>query len=155
MEYLVKKDEKIEDVVFKEYDIGDLDYESPNKIIMFVDNYNKFSYDNQFGNCKVCTLQNLQTTYFNNPKKTLERLDELFDVAANLMFFTTFTKIEMVEEIKKIYEVVYIIKVPIGYEEGYQYHCGFLVNKYYDGQDDNVDLTFEERIKTEGVKLIS
>lgn len=152
MEKTVKIDEDIEDFIDEP---GELDYNSPNKLLIFVDKYNKFTYDNQYGNCKVCTLQNLQTAYLNNPTITKARLNELFNSVSKFMFFVTFTMLDVVNKFKEIYKVVYIIRVPIGYHGDYQYHCGFMVNTEYYGEDEEYELSFQERVEEEGVKLIS
>ena len=157
MEIIVKKDKKIKDLYneWLEYDENEkndynLDYEYPKKIVIYIDNYYKFAFDTHFGNCKVCILQNLQSCLQRNFDKTIERLDELFELINKLIFISTFTSTYIIEELSKVFKPLYITKVPIGYDEECQYHCGFLLNCDYPNKNE-----YLERIKEEKIELIN
>lgn len=107
---------------------GEYDYGHPAFLKVGISAMSSFDYYNVPGNCKVCVLCNMQNPVINHTAKTVERINELFtrNVMA-LAFMTTFTSKGAVTTLSKHFRLISEKKIPIGYGDGYQYHCTFLV----------------------------
>jgi len=102
--------------------------------------YHNITYINNSSNCKLFTLENLGGifNYIDKPG-LLKNFDLFLKRASGLMFFTNTNNIELVNKIKKHYKMIYCQEVPIGYNNGNQYHCGFLVDPNYPTYGKRID----------------
>ena len=135
----IKYDEPIQD----KYNYHEqIDYDRAKIIEVGTSSYESFYYTNNKGNCKVCTIMNLQSALEMNFIKTVERLKELFDSVSKLVFNCTFNDLNIINRLSKHFDLVYKVVVPIGYGNGSQYHCSFVTSGYYYDKD-----RYVERIK--------
>lgn len=142
----IKENEKIKDKYFP----NERCYEIPKKVKICIDHYRYFCFNNHRGNCKVSTMESLQEALSANSEKTLDRLNELFTCVHKLTFFATFNDIHYINILKNQFTILYNLKVPIGYNGDYQYHCMFISNSYYHDRDE-----YLYRIEEEKIELIS
>lgn len=130
----VKQNQTVKEVYDKK---GQYDYSNPNVVKVMVSGYSYFVYHNNPGNCKVCTISNLQSAMSGvEHVKVFDRIDELFKSSMKLVFRTTFTDAQSMEAVAKRYKLLYKVKIPIGYGNGMQYHCAFMIgNVQYPSYD--------------------
>lgn len=144
----INKNQKISDL----YNPNGLDYEYPKKIVIQVTDYQSFAFNTHFGNCKMCSFEGLQDCLTSEETATMNRLDGLFSGSLQkLVFFVTYTDEEISRILSNRYQLIYTVKIPIGYESGYQYNSLFMVNNDSYPEYEN----YIDRIEKEGIELIN
>lgn len=85
--------------------------------------YSSVYYFHHPGNCKVCTLDNIQWLCNNT---YIHHLKRILNLSKKLVFNVQITELDKLEFLKKHFKVGYITEIPIGYYGKFQYHCCFL-----------------------------
>ena len=128
----IQDNEKIK----SKYNYADsMDYSDAKFIKIDINNYYSIYYTNNKGNCKVCTLINLQDCLEVEFDKTINRIKELFENVNKLVFNCTFNNDVIIKKLSEHFDLVYKVKVPIGYGSNNQYHCSFISSGNYDSKE--------------------
>lgn len=101
--------------------------------------YNTIFYNSNPGNCKLCSLDSVSGAISSGK---FNEIDKILNKARKLIFNINVTHKEYVEKMSKHFKLVYCVEVPVGYGNGFQFHCCFMTN--YKGYSSYKD--YEKRI---------
>lgn len=76
-----------------------------------------------YTNCKLSYIHNIGGLQLLTEEEFKMYLDEVLKTCKGMVFMST-TSVTVKEYLNKLYQVYYCIEVPIGYNNGFQYHIG-------------------------------
>lgn len=116
--------------------------------------YTQFYYKNAIHNCKHCYLDYMTNilyaiSKYDNPEIFINRLDEVFDVNNKISFSINITDKRYINVLDKYYTLISCVAIPMGYGDGFQYHCTYFTNsKTRNGGDG-----YKKRLIKEGITV--
>jgi len=91
--------------------------------------YNTIYLSPNTGNCKVNTLNYIGNLVDNtNGPAIIKAFVNSSHFGSKITFLCTLIREQSVKKLQEVFETVYVQKVPIGYYDGFQYHCCFFTD---------------------------
>jgi hypothetical protein len=98
-------------------------------------NYAQIEYSDAIGNCKHCYLDSTTNFLHNIDKENVKKLDEFFNAVTKVTFNINVNNLQLVNNLKKHYQLIVCNEIPTGYGTGFQYHAIFFTNSSTRGND--------------------